>query len=217
MKTNIDSCIKVKRSPQRGIYDFEKITQILDADFHCSVSFIDNDYPVNIPTIYGRKGDRIFIHGSVVSRMIKELEKEINLCLNVTIVDGLVLAKSAYHHSLNYRSVVIFGKATLVGEDEKLEALKCISEHMIPGRWEEVRQPSKKELKVTSVLEIPLNKFSAKVREGNVKEEIEDLELNVWSGIVPLKRKALTPVPDSSNQKSLTNPISIVNFINKHQ
>lgn len=178
---------KVKRIPKRGVYDRDAIYAILDEAFICHVGFTVKDKPFVIPTSYARIGDRLVIHGSAASRMMRSLAQGIDVCVTVTILDGLVLARSAFHHSMNYRSVVIFGKATLVeGEDEKNEALKAFTEHIIPGRWPEIRWPSKKELKGTTVLILPIEEASAKVRSGPPIDDKEDYSMDVWAGVLPL-------------------------------
>jgi nitroimidazol reductase NimA-like FMN-containing flavoprotein (pyridoxamine 5'-phosphate oxidase superfamily) len=150
-----------------------------------------------IPTGYARADDRLYIHGSQASRMLRTLETGIDVCVTVTLVDGLVLARSAFHHSMNYRSVVVFGKATAIEVREaKLAALRALSEHMIPGRWDEVRQPNDQELKATTVLSLPLEEVSAKVRTGPPLDDEEDYFLNVWAGVLPLKLVAEEPVRD---------------------
>jgi len=187
----------LRRLPKRGVYDREPVYKILDEGFICHVSFAVNGRPVVIPTGYARIEDQLYIHGSQVSRMLRTLSAGIDVCIAVTLVDGLVLARSAFHHSINYRSVVIFGRATMVEErDAKLAALFAFSEHVIPGRWEEVREPTDQELKATTVLSVPLEEVSAKVRTGPPLDDEEDYALNVWAGVIPLKLVADTPVPD---------------------
>jgi uncharacterized protein len=187
----------VKRLPKRGVYERELVYRILDEGFICHVGFAVDNQPFVIPTGYARDGDRLFIHGSQASRMLRNLEQGIAVCVTVTIVDGLVLARSAFHHSMNYRSVVVFGQARLVeDEEEKLAALRTLSEHMIPGRWDDVRQPSEAELKMTSVLALKLDEASAKVRTGPPLDDDEDYGLEVWAGVVPLKLTAETPIAD---------------------
>ena len=187
---------KVKRAPKRGHYDEETIFRVLDDGQICHIGFIHHDRPVVIPTIYGRSGNRLFIHGATVSRLIVELEKGIDISMSVAHVDGLVLARSAFHHSMNYRSVVVFGKAKLIGDHEKNTALKVISDHLIPGRWEEVREPNTKELKATTVLEIIIDEASAKIRTGGPIDDKEDYKLKVWAGEIPLKRMPTIPTAD---------------------
>jgi uncharacterized protein len=187
----------LKRLPQRGAFDRESINQILDEGFICHVGFAIDGEPYVIPTGYARAGDRLFIHGSQASRMLRTLGQGIDVCLTVTLIDGLVLARSAFHHSMNYRSVVVFGRATLIDErEEKLAALRALSDHMIPGRWDDVREPSERELELTTVLSLPLDEASAKVRTGPPLDDEEDYELPVWAGVIPLRLVADGPVPD---------------------
>ena len=187
---------KVKRAPKRGHYDKKTIFSILDSGQICHIGFIHDDRPVVIPTIYGRKDDRLYIHGATVSRLIKELEKGIDISCSVAHVDGLVLARSAFHHSMNYRSVVIFGKAIPVANNHKNDALKIVSDHLIPGRWEEARQPNAKELRATTVLEIQIEEASAKIRTGGPIDDKEDYALDIWAGVIPYQNQKLAPVPD---------------------
>jgi len=187
----------LKRLPQRGAFDRASINQILDEGFICHVGFAVDGQPYVIPTGYARAGDRLFIHGSQASRMLRTLGQGIDVCLTVTLIDSLVLARSAFHHSMNYRSVVVFGRATVVDErEEKLSALRALSDHMIPGRWDDVRKPSERELQLTTVLSLPLDEASAKVRTGPPLDEEEDYELPVWAGVIPLRMIASAPHPD---------------------
>src|SRR5713226_187419 len=187
----------LKRLPQRGNYDRELINQILDEGFICHVGFVVDDEPFVIPTGYARVDDKLFIHGSQASRMLRALEKGVDLCVTVTLIDGLVLARSAFHHSMNYRSVVVFGRATVVDErEEKLAALRALSEHMIPGRWDDVREPNERELQLTTVLSLPLDEASAKVRTGPPLDDEEDYDLPVWAGVIPLRLVAEMLVDD---------------------
>lgn len=187
----------LKRLPQRGAFDRASINQILDEGFICHVGFAVDGQPYVIPTGYARAGDRLFIHGSQASRMLRTLGQGIDVCLTVTLIDGLVLARSAFHHSMNYRSVVVFGRATVVDErEEKLSALRALSDHMIPGRWDDVRKPSERELQLTTVLSLPLDEASAKVRTGPPLDDEEDYELPVWAGVIPLRMVANAPHPD---------------------
>jgi hypothetical protein len=188
---------RVRRLPQRGAYDAATIHSILDAAFVAHVGFVTEGQPFVIPTLYGRLGDKLFLHGSAASRMLREGDKGIPLCVTVTLVDALVLARSAFHHSMNYRSVVAFGTARLVaGAEEKLAALRCISEQVLAGRWEEVRPPTEQELKATSVLEFAIEDASAKARTGFPIDDDEDYALPVWAGILPLPVVAQEPVAD---------------------
>lgn len=197
----------LKRLPQRGNYDRELINQILDEGFICHVGFVVDDEPFVIPTGYARVGDKLFIHGSQASRMLRTLEKGIDVCATVTLIDGLVLARSAFHHSMNYRSVVIFGRATIVDErEEKIAALFALSEHMIPGRWADVRDPNERELQLTTVLSLPLTEASAKVRTGPPLDDKEDYEMDVWAGVIPLRLQAGTPIVDPRLKAEIAAP-----------
>ena len=188
----------LKRLPLRGIYDRELIEQILDEGFICHVGFAVDGQPFVIPTGYARVGDSLVIHGSQASRMLRTLGEGIDVCVTVTLIDGLVLARSAFHHSMNYRSVVVFGRATVI-EDlaKKIEALRALSEHMIRGRWDDVREPNERELQLTTVLSLPLTEASAKVRTGPPLDDEEDYELSVWAGVIPLRLVAGSPVDDA--------------------
>jgi nitroimidazol reductase NimA-like FMN-containing flavoprotein (pyridoxamine 5'-phosphate oxidase superfamily) len=203
---------KIKRVPKRAHYDEITIHTILDAGKICHIGFIHNGRPVVIPTIYGRSGNVLYIHGATVSRLITELSKSIDIALSVAHVDGLVLARSAFHHSMNYRSVVLFGTAILVENHEKSMALKAISDHMIPGRWEEVRLPNEKELKATSVLKITIDEGSAKVRTGDPVDDEEDYDLDVWAGVLPFKNTALPLIPDARLKPGVNEPESVARF-----
>jgi nitroimidazol reductase NimA-like FMN-containing flavoprotein (pyridoxamine 5'-phosphate oxidase superfamily) len=187
----------LKRLPKRGEYDHAAVHQILDEAFICHVGFVADGKPVVIPTSYARIGAALYIHGSAASRMLRSLEEGIEVCVTVTLIDGLVLARSAFHHSINYRSVVIFGDAEVVNDpDEKINALHAFTDQVVPGRWEEVRLPTESELQATLVLKLPLVEVSAKVRTGPPIDDEEDYELAVWAGVVPLKLTAGTPVND---------------------
>ena len=202
--------IKVKRAPQRGFYDKETIYSILDSDFVCQIAFVHENYPVIIPTIYGRKENVIYIHGATVSRMLVDLEKGIPISINVTHTKGIVLARSAFNHSLNYESVTIFGTAVLVeSEEERMEALKIISDQIIPERWEEIRLPSEKEMKATKVLKIEISEASAKIRTGPPKDEKADYDLPVWAGVIPINTIYGAPKPDPELKEGLEIPSSV--------
>jgi uncharacterized protein len=188
---------QVKRLPKRGRYDEETVFQILDTGFVCHVGFSVDGQPFVIPTNYGRKGDTLYLHGSAASRMLKTLSGGVPVCVTVTHVDGLVLARSAFHHSVNYRSVVILGTARLVDDPtEKMEALRTFTEHVMKGRWDDVRQPTDQELKATTVLALPLAEVSAKVRTGGPLDDEADYALPVWAGVLPLEIIARSPEPD---------------------
>jgi uncharacterized protein len=188
----------VIREAERGVYDRETAYRILDEGFLCHVGFVVDGQPFVIPTSYGRKGDNLYIHGSAASRMLRNAKESVPVCITVTLLDGLVLARSIFNHSMNYRSVVILGKATLVDQpEEKLEALRLLSEHIIPGRWADVRQPNEKELKATSVLRMPIEEFSSKVRSGPAIDDEEDYSFPTWAGVVPLEMKTGQPIDDA--------------------
>ncbi len=211
---SITSKNKVKVSSKRAHYDRATIYSILDDARICHVGFIHENYPVVIPTIFGRDGDTLYVHGAVGSRMLKTMEKGVDISVTVTHLDGLVLARSAFHHSMNYRSVVVFGKAQLVESDEeKMKALKVISDQVLKGRWEEVREPNEKELKITKVLKIKLEEVSAKIRTGKPVDEPEDYDMDVWAGELPLKLTPQTPINDPDARKDLPVPTSVLNIL----
>jgi nitroimidazol reductase NimA-like FMN-containing flavoprotein (pyridoxamine 5'-phosphate oxidase superfamily) len=178
--------IRVKREPQRGVYDRATIEAILDEALLCHLGFEVDGQPYVIPTLHARVGDRLYVHGSAASRMLRHAATGVPVCATVTLFDGLVLARSVFNHSVNYRSALVFGSAKLVGDDEKREALRALTEQLAPGRWDEARQPTDKELKATSILSLPLDETSAKVRTGAEEDEAEDLDLPVWAGVVPV-------------------------------
>ena len=189
---------RVKRLPNRGAYDRDTIYAILDEAFICHVGYVMDGQPYVIPTGFARIGDDLYIHGSSASRMLRNLAQGVDVCVTVTLVDGLVLARSAFHHSINYRSVVVLGKATLVEDAaEKDRALKAFTEHIIPGRWPQIRWPNELELKATSVLKLPIEEASAKIRTGDPKDDEEDYSMNIWAGVLPLATIPGEPVSDS--------------------
>lgn len=189
---------RVKRLAKRGVYDKASVHAILDEGFVCHLGFSVDAQPYVIPTSYARAGEVLFIHGSGASRTLKTLARGVDVCVTVTLIDGYVLARSAFHHSLNYRSVVTLGRATLVAADaERLEALRTITNHLVPGRWEELRAPTELELKQTIVLQLPLTEVSAKVRTGAPVDEEADYASPVWAGVVPVHLQLGEPVPDS--------------------
>jgi len=206
----------VKGVPKRGHYDSKTIHTILDQNHICHVGIVHQGAPVVIPTLYGRSGDQLFVHGASVSRLMTELEGEIELSISVAKTKGLVLARSAFHHSLNYESVVLFGKGNLISNtEEKLHALKSVSDHLIPGRWEEVRQPSAKELKATKVIAIPLKEATAKIRTGGPVDDKADYELDIWAGELPVEQKYGSPIADEKLAPEFRKlPKSIVQLIN---
>lgn len=186
----------VRRHPERGVYDFSTIAAILDEGLVCHVGFTIESQPYVIPAIYGRVRDTLYIHGSTASRMIRALREGVPVCVTVTLLDGLVLARSAFHHSMNYRSIVILGRAAEVAGTEKVKALEAISDHLFPGRWREVRPPNEIELKATVVLSLPIEEASAKVRTGPPVDDEDDYGLSCWAGEIPLRLVPQLPVPD---------------------
>ncbi len=187
----------MRRLPKRAVYDPEQIRAILDEGLICHVGFVVDAQPYVIPTAYVRAGEQIYFHGSAASRMLRALSAGVDVCLTVTLLDGLVLARSAFHHSMNFRSVVILGKARLVDDpEEKLEALRLFTDHVARDRWKEVRAPNDQELKATSVLALPLTEAAAKVRQGPPLDDEEDYAWPVWAGVAPLNTKVGTLEPD---------------------
>jgi nitroimidazol reductase NimA-like FMN-containing flavoprotein (pyridoxamine 5'-phosphate oxidase superfamily) len=189
---------RLVREADRAVYDRTAAYRILDEGFICHVGFVVDGQPFVIPTSYGRVGDSLYIHGSAASRMLRRVDEGIAVCVTVTLLDGLVLARSIFNHSMNYRSVVILGTARAVDDPkEKLEALRLLSEHILPGRWVESRQPNEKELKATSVLRLSIEEFSAKVRQGPVVDDEEDYAFSTWAGVIPLTMVAGEPIDDA--------------------
>jgi uncharacterized protein len=204
---------KLKRLPERGSHSRETIYKILDEAFICHVGFTVDDQPFVIPTGFARLGDNLLIHGSAASRMMRALAWEKEICVTATLIDGLVLARSAFHHSMNYRSVMIFGKAQLVkDEEEKLDALRAFAEHILPNRWSEIRQPTANELKATAVLLLPLQEASAKIRAGFPVDDEEDYALDIWAGVIPLRMTADKPISDERLKDGIETPPSVANF-----
>ncbi|HVA45433.1 MAG TPA: pyridoxamine 5'-phosphate oxidase family protein [Pirellulales bacterium] len=188
---------QIRRLPQRGVYDRAAIDAILDEALVCHVGFVDDGQPFVIPTIHVRIGDAIYLHGSPASRMMQSLARGSEACITVTLVDGLVLARSAFHHSMNYRSVVLFGRGSAIGDEgEKLEILGCLAEHLVRGRWADARRPNAEELRRTLVVRVPIEEASAKVRTGMPLDDEEDYALNVWAGVLPLRLAASPPIAD---------------------
>jgi nitroimidazol reductase NimA-like FMN-containing flavoprotein (pyridoxamine 5'-phosphate oxidase superfamily) len=204
---------QVKRLPKRGKYDHETVYSILDSGFVCHVGFNADGQPYVIPTNYGRSGDTLYLHGSAASRMLRTLSEGVPVCVTVTHVDGLVLARSAFHHSVNYRSVVILGTAQLVEDPaEKMEALRIFTEHVMKGRWDDVRQPTEQELKGTTVLSLPLEEVSAKVRTGGPIDDEADYALPVWAGVLPLETVPKAPLPDARLKTGTPVPAYLKNY-----
>jgi uncharacterized protein len=184
----------VKRHPERGDYDRDVIDAILDEALMCHLGFVVDGQPFVIPTIHARDGDILYIHGSPGSRMLRTAKTGVDICVTATLLDGLVLARSVYNHSMNYRSVVVLGRAHEVTDlDEKLRAMQCVVEHVVKGRWNDARQPNEGEIKGTTILSLPLDEASAKIRSGPPVDDEDDLALPVWAGIVPLRLEPSEP------------------------
>ena len=204
---------QVKRLPKRGVYDRAAIHKILDQGFLCHVGFVVDSQPFVIPTGYARVDDTLYIHGSAASRMLRALSGGVVVSVTITLVDGLVLARSAFHHSMNYRSVVVLGTATPVEDTAgKVAALRAFTEQVMPGRWAEVRGPNEQELKATLVLALPLSEASAKIRVGPPVDEDDDYALPVWAGVLPLQLTTHAPVPDPRLPAGIAVPDYVTNY-----
>ena len=198
---------RIVREAVRAVYDREAIYKILDEGLVCHVGFATDGQPYVIPTMYARNGDYLYFHGSAASRMLRGLAGGLAVCITVTLSDGLVLARSIFNHSMNYRSVVALGNATLIDDPaERISALRAFAEKLIPGRWNDARQPNEKELKATSILKLPLTEVSAKVRTGDVEDDAEDYALPVWAGVIPLRLVADPPIRDARCDPSIPTP-----------
>jgi nitroimidazol reductase NimA-like FMN-containing flavoprotein (pyridoxamine 5'-phosphate oxidase superfamily) len=204
---------KVQRLPDRGKYDYQTVFSILDEGFVCHVGFVVDGQPFVIPTNYGRIDKTLYLHGSSASRMLRTIANGIQVCVTVTLVDGLVLARSAFHHSVNYRSVVILGRAVpLETPEEKMRVLEVFTNHVVPGRWKDIRQPTEAELKATSVLALPLEEASAKVRVGPPKDDEPDYTLPIWAGVLPLTVLPGPPISDPQLISGLEPPANVRNY-----
>lgn len=211
MKT---SKTQVKRVPKRGHYDFDTVASILDEGLVCHIGFVVDGQPFVIPTAYGRVDKQVYIHGANASRLMKTLQGSINVCATVTLLDALVLARSVYHHSMNYRSVVLFGRATAVtGATEKMTALKAFTEHVMKGRWDDVRSPSPEELAATTVLSLPITEASAKIRSGPPIDTEADYDLNTWAGVLPLSLAPGQPTPDPKLSADTAIPDNVSQYV----
>ncbi|MFK8102853.1 MAG: pyridoxamine 5'-phosphate oxidase family protein [Saprospiraceae bacterium] len=217
MKSNAPSKrAQLTRKTKRGFYDAETINGILDESCICYLSFTIDQMPFILPTAYGRLADTLYFHGALKGRMMKALEKSPQVCINVSIMDGLVLTRAVFSHSMNYRSVVIFGAAKLVTEpEEKMAALKAITNQILPGRWDEARSPNAEELQATCVFAVSLQEAAAKVRTEGPNDKQADYDLPHWAGVVPLTQKVGTPVPDEKRKKEVSLPKSVVDFVAK--
>src|SRR5436305_9151107 len=204
---------RVVREPQRAVYDRSVVNRILDEGFICHVGFAVDGQPFVIPTSYGRHDDLLYIHGSAASGMLRNVSGGIPMCVTVTLLDGLVLARSIFNHSMNYRSVGVLGTGTAIEDrEEKLTALRLLSEHIVPGRWNKVRQPNEKELKATTILRVPIQEFSAKVREGPVIDDEEDYAFPVWAGVLPLN----LVTGDAINDSRLAQGIEVPEYLKSY-
>lgn len=204
---------QVKRLPKRGVYDRETVFKILDEAFVCHVGFVVDGQPYVIPTNFGRVGETLYLHGSAASRMLRTLSEGIPVCVTVSIIDGLVLARSAFHHSVNYRSVVVLGTARLVEDPtEKMEALRLFTEHIMKGRWDQIRWPSEQEMKGTTVLALAMEEVSAKVRTGGPVDDEQDYELPVWAGVLPLSVTTAAPIADARLKAGTAVPENVAKY-----
>ena len=209
---------RLVREAERGVYDRETAYRILDEGFLCHVGFVADGQPFVIPTSYGRKDDRLYIHGSAASRMLRQMKEGVPVCVTVTLLDGLVLARSIFNHSMNYRSVVILGKATPVDDPlEKVEALRLLSEHILPGRWADARQPNERELKATLVMRVPIEEFSAKVRTGPPIDDEDDYSFPTWAGVVPLETVSRPPINDPRLDPQYKAPPYAAHYVRANQ
>ena len=207
---------RLRRLPKRGAFDRETVYSILDEAFICHIGFTVDKQPYVIPTAYGRVDDVLYIHGSSASRMLRTLSVGVEMCFTATLIDALVLARSAFHHSINYRSVVVLGKTTLVEDQaEKNLALETITNHIVPGRWNDVRWPTELELKATSVLKMPIEEASAKIRTGPPIDDEEDYAMNIWAGILPVELKTGDPVDDDRLDNGSVPPTNVTNYTRK--
>ena len=217
-ETNPTARTRVVREPQRAVYDRAVAYEILDEAFICHVGFVVDGQPFVIPTGFGRAGDNLYIHGSAASRMLRNLDGGVPMCVTVTLLDGLVLARSIFNHSMNYRSVVVLGVAQAVTDRaEKLQALRSLSEHILPGRWAESRQPNEQELKATLVMRLPIEEFSAKVRSGPPMDDEQDYAFPTWAGVIPLEIVAGEAVNDPSLDPGVATPEYVRGYSRKNR
>lgn len=197
---------RVKRMPNRGHYDTATLHAVLDAGYVCHIAFTDKDRPVVIPTAYWREGDHLYIHGSTKSRMAMALATGIPACVAITLLDGLVFARTSFNHSMNYRSVVAFGQFETVPDDHKLASLEAFTQRIAPGRWAEIRGPNRQEFKATMVLRLPLTEAAVKIRSGPPKDDPEDMEIPVWTGVMPFTQGFAAPLPDPQMKAGIALP-----------
>ncbi len=213
-RRDISERTRVRRLPKRGVYDRATIDSIIDDALIGHVGFVTDGHPVVIPMVVVRDGDDLLVHGSTASRLIRHLAGGADVCVSIVHLDGIVVARSAFDHSMNYRSVVIFGRAEMVtAPAEKLEAMRIIVNHLIPGRWDEARRPNEKELRATTILRVPLNEASGKVRSGPPQDDEQDRDLAVWAGEIPLRTTSLAPIPDPALDPDTPVPGSVTRFV----
>jgi len=206
----------VRRHPERARYDRATIDAILDEGLVCHLAFVSDDQPVTIPTMYVREGDRVIVHGSAAARMTRTLATRLPVCLTVTLLDGVVFARTANNHSMNYRSAVLLGTTNPVTEPAaKLAAMRSLVERIAPGRWAQVREPSAQEMKATTILELPIEEASAKVRTGHPLDDGEDLSIPVWAGVVPLRIAAGSPTPAPALREGIAPGADIERFLGR--
>ena len=207
---------RLQRVPERGVYELDRIYQIVDEALICHVGFVQVGQPYVIPTIHARDGDKLLFHGATSSRLMKHIKEGHNLCVTITILDGLVIARSIFHHSMNYRSAVLFGKGKqLEDPDEALRALELLTEHVMPGRWDDCRLPNEKEMKATSVVSISIDAASAKIRSGPPNDDEEDYGLPYWAGVFPIRQSFLTPEADPRLESGIPLPAYIETYQRK--
>lgn len=204
---------RVKRLPERAAYDRETIYRILDEALICHVGIADGNQPFVIPTIHARRGDALILHGATTSRLLKHIEAGNPICVATTLLDGLVVARGVFHNSMNYRSVVLFGVGRILSEPkEKNDALFALTEHIMPGRWDDSRLPTRKELRATTIIEMPIESATAKMRSGGPKDDAEDYAGDWWAGVIPIQQKFLAAEPDARMEKEIAVPRYLKNF-----
>jgi len=204
---------RIRRMPHRAVYDRATLHAILDEGIVCHMGFVVGEQPYVIPTAYAREGETLYLHGSSASRSLKTLGSGLTVCVTVTLIDGLVLSRAIFTHSIDYRSVVVLGTAAPVLDPaEKLRVLHALSEQLVPGRWKDVRPPNPKELKATLVLAMPLKEVSVKVRNGPPIDEDEDLDSSAWAGELPMRTEYLDPIDDPRLSPGITAPDYVINY-----
>lgn len=214
-KTDVN---RVRRVPDRGRYDKKTVYEIVDEALICHVGFVQDGRPFVIPTLHARRDDEILLHGATTSRLIKHVQAGHDLCLTVTHLDGIVLARSVFHHSLNYRSAILFGKGYLIeGDEETMVALAQFTERLMPGRWADARQPSRQELKATAVVALPIEMASAKVRSGPPGDDEEDYGLPVWAGVLPIVQTVGPLQADGRLAEAIKVPDYLVTYVEAHK